>query len=118
MRSSISIAAAALALAATPGVAAATAGPPTGSYACYAYVGYTPYYNGTTVILKSGGRYTTKGGHSTGRYSVKGKKVVFRSGKLRGFKSKWDRDGSGTYALIIEFPNGDATNTATCGRQH
>ena len=43
---------------------------------------------------------------------------MFRSGKLRGFKSKWDRDGSGNYALIIEFPNGNATNTADCGRLH
>jgi len=117
MRSSITIATAALALAGTAGIAAAS-GPPTGSYACYAYVGYTQYYNGTTVILKKGGKYTTKGGHTTGRYSVKGKKVVFRSGKLRGFKSKWDRDGSGNYALIIEFPNGNATNTADCGRLH
>lgn len=108
----------AAALAAVPAVSAAASGPPVGKYACYAYVGSTPYYNGTTVILKHHGRYTTKGAHFTGRYTVKGKKVVFRSGKLKGFKSLWRVDGSGTPALIIEFPNHKSTNTATCGLLH
>jgi hypothetical protein len=117
LRSSvISILVAAAAVIAPPAASVAASGPPTGKYACYAYVGSTPYYNGTTVILKSGHHYTTKGAHFTGRYAIKGKKVIFRSGKLKGFKSLWRVDGSGTPALIIEFPNHSSTNTATCGR--
>jgi hypothetical protein len=103
------------ALAVMPDASVAASGPPAGKYACYAYVGYTTYYNGTTVILKSGHHYTTKGAHLIGRYAVKGKKVIFRSGKLKGFKSLWRVDGSGTPALIVEFPNHSSTNTATCG---
>ena len=113
-----SILAGAVALTALPTLASGAAGPPPGRYACYAYVGSTPYYNGTTVILKKGGHYTTKGAHDTGRYAVHGKHVVFRSGKLRGFRTTWRVDGSGTAALIIEFPNNHATNTATCGLLH
>jgi hypothetical protein len=100
--------------------AQASEGPPPGRYACYAYgFGMAGYYNGTTVVIEPGGRYTTVGASFTGtyRYVAAGKKVQFVTGKLAGLRS-WYRSSASGKSILIAFKNHNATNTAVCGKLH
>ena len=95
-------------------------GPPPGQYACYAYgFGMAGYYNGVTVVIEPGGRYTTKGASYTGRYRyvAAGQQVQFISGKLAGLRSHYRSSASGK-SIIIAFKNHNATNTAVCSKLH
>lgn len=96
----------------------AAQGPAPGKYACYNYgFGFQSFYNGVTVVIERGNRYTTRGASFTGlyRYNPSTKSIVFLSGKLRGLRS-WYRPGAPAGAILIAFRNGNATNTAVCGR--
>lgn len=100
--------------------AAASDGPPLGRYACYAYgFGMAGYYNGVTVILESGNRYTTQGASFTGtyRYVSAGNQVQFLTGKLAGLRSRYRSSASG-HSIIIGFKNHNAINTAVCSKIH
>ena len=95
-------------------------GPPLGRYACYNYgFNMQAFYDGVTVVLESGSRYTTAGAAFTGiyRYVPAGKRIVYVTGKLRGLRSWLRQDGSKS-AILIAFHDGNATNTAVCGRIH
>jgi hypothetical protein len=108
----------AIGLTAAPAVA--SGGPPLGKYACYAYgFGMTGYYNGVTVILEPGNRYTTQGASFTGtyRYVAAGNQVQFLTGKLAGLRSRYRSSASG-HSIIIAFKNHNATNTAVCSKLH
>jgi hypothetical protein len=98
----------------------ASDGPPTGRYACYAYgFGMAGYYNGVTVVIQPGGRYTTQGANFTGdyRYVAAGQQVQFLTGKLAGLRSHYRSSASG-HSIIIAFKNHNATNTAVCSKLH
>ncbi len=100
--------------------ARAADGPPPGRYACYAYgFGMAGYYNGVTVVIEPGGRYTTQGASFTGqyRYVAAGQQVQFLSGKLAGLRSHYRSSASGK-SIIIAFKNRNATNTAVCSKLH
>lgn len=100
--------------------ARASDGPPPGRYACYAYgFGMAGYYNGVTVIIEPGGRYTTQGASFTGtyRYVASGRQVQFLTGKLAGLRSRYRSSASGK-SIVIAFKNRNATNTAVCSKLH
>jgi len=100
--------------------ARAADGHPPGRYACYAYgFGMGGYYNGVTVVIEPGGRYTTQGASSTGqyRYVAAGGQVQFLTGKLAGLRSHYRSSASGK-SIVIGFKNHNATNTAVCSKLH
>ena len=100
--------------------AQASDGPPPGRYACYAYgFGMAGYYNGTTVVIEPGSRYTTVGASFTGnyRYVDTGRKVQFLTGKLAGLRS-WYRSSASGKSILIAFKNHNSTNTAVCSKLH
>lgn len=104
----------------TASPAVASSGPPLGRYACYNYgFNFQSFYNGVTVVIESGSRYTTAGAAFTGtyRYIPAGKRIVYVTEKLRGLRS-WLRQDGAKSAIMIAFHNGNATNTAVCGRIH
>jgi len=95
-------------------------GPPPGRYACYAYgFGMAGYYNGVTVVIEPGGRYTTQGASFAGqyRYVAAGQQVQFLTGKLAGLRSHYRSSASGK-SIIIAFKNHKSTNTAVCSKLH
>ncbi|MDH2910640.1 MAG: hypothetical protein HKL92_08635 [Candidatus Eremiobacteraeota bacterium] len=98
---------------------AASAPPPVGKYACYNYgFNFQAFYNGVTLILKDGSHYTTQGATYVGRYRyLQNGSIVFASGKLQGLTSRF-RPGPGGKAILIDFRDGRATNTAVCGMLH
>lgn len=77
------------------------------------------YYNGVTVIIEPGGRYTTQGASFTGtyRFVAAGQQIQFLTGKLAGLRSHFRSSASGK-SIVIAFKNHNATNTAVCGRLH
>lgn len=95
-------------------------GPPLGRYTCYQF-GFNAqmFYNGVTVDILEGGKYTTEGSNFTGSYEFvsQGAKIIYVSGKLQGLSS-WYRLNSKGKAIYIAFKNGRATNAAVCGIIH
>ncbi len=98
---------------------AASSGPPAGKYACYNYgFNFQVFYNGVTLIIEDDSHYTTQGAKFTGRYRyLQNGSIVFASGKLQGLTSRF-RPGPGGKAILIDFRDGRATNTAVCGMLH
>ncbi|HEX8121755.1 MAG TPA: hypothetical protein VF549_10880 [Solirubrobacteraceae bacterium] len=85
-------------LAAAPSQAAA---PPKGKYSCIIPRLPTPFYAGYLYILSST-KYRVE--NEKGRYTTKGKRIIFKTGPHKGKWKKvtWAKDASGTPYITLE----------------
>lgn len=114
MRTKLVATTAALALGAALAVPATSLAkaPPHGLYQCYQYDPYSGYLYAGGFRLKAHHKYTAEsGGH--GKYAVKGKKVIFKSGPYKDFRGKTRRDKTHHWVIDLTLKS-DPSVTENC----
>jgi hypothetical protein len=87
--------------------------PARGLYQCYQYSASSGYLYSGGFRLKRHHKYTAvSGGH--GKYRVKGRRVIFKSGPYHDFKGKTRRDKNGGNWIIDLTLKSDPSVTETC----
>ena len=98
---------------------AAAAGPQKGRYDCYVfYAPGAPTSTGRAIKVVSGTRYSFFNGKAwkAGAYRVKGTKLSFTSGLLKGKPGTHRVYGNGTHGIDVQMTPG-AAGTYACSRR-